>query len=187
VGKLDYRGHLLVADAVRGAAKARAIGRFAAALDLGCGTGLAGEALRGDVVALSGIDLSPAMIAQARRKGLYDELVAAEALDYLTASSERRFDLVIAADVFVYMGDLTAILARAARVMRPRGLLAFTVETHAGSGVVLGEKLRFAHSPEYVRGVVAGSGFELFQLEHTSSRQEGGEPVPTLLALACLR
>lgn len=187
VAKLDYRGHRLVADAVRSAAKARGIGRFAAALDLGCGTGLAGEALRGEVVTLTGVDLSPAMVAYARRKGIYEELVVAEALEYLTGSNPRRFELVLAADVFVYMGDLTAILAQAARVLRPGGLLAFTVETHAGSGVVLGDKLRFVHSPDYVRSVVTGSGLELLQLEDTSSRQEAGQPVPTLLAVASLR
>jgi predicted TPR repeat methyltransferase len=108
-------------------------------------------------------------------------------LDYLTGSSERRFDLVIAADVFVYMGDLTTVLAEAARVLRPGGLFAFTVETHAASGIILGEKLRFAHSLDYVRGVIAGSGLELTKLVHTPSRQEGGQPVPTLLALAYLR
>ena len=47
---------------------------FGAMLDLGCGTGLGGAAFRPFVDRLVGVDLSPAMIAQAAAKGLYDRL-----------------------------------------------------------------------------------------------------------------
>ena len=42
-----------------------------------------------------------------------------------------KYDLVLAADVFVYVNDLAAVLADVARVLAPRGMLAFTVETHS--------------------------------------------------------
>ena len=77
--RLSYRGPALLRDAVESAM--RAAGRplqFRAMLDLGCGTGLAGAAFRPFVERLTGVDLSPGMIAQAESKGFYDRLATAD-------------------------------------------------------------------------------------------------------------
>ena len=73
---LGYRAPALIADALSAVAPGR---RFASALDLGCGTGLMGEALRGRVDHLTGVDLSAAMIAKARERGVYDGLIVGDA------------------------------------------------------------------------------------------------------------
>jgi predicted TPR repeat methyltransferase len=155
-------------------------------LDLGCGTGLAGAAFRPPVRRLVGVDLSPAMVAQARAKEIYDRLDTGDLLRFLAAEAghDRTYDLVIAADVFVYLFDLVPVAAAVARVLGPNGLFGFTVETHHGEGVELGAKLRYCHSVEHVRGAVAAAGLRLLELSRVATRTEAGEDVPGLLALA---
>ena len=126
-------------------------------LDLGCGTGLVGTAFRAQVDHLTGVDLAAGMIEQARRRSLYDRLETAELTAFLAAEvvAGRRYDLVLAADVLVYVRDLSPVVDAVRRVLAPRGLFAFTVETHAGEGVLLRESLRYAHGAACVR---AGAG-----------------------------
>ena len=107
-------------------------------LDLGCGTGLAGAAFRPHVDWLVGVDLSPKMIEEARRKGLYDKLVVGDIAQFLGEQRAASAHLVIAADVFAYVADVGAVCAAVARVLAPGGLFGFTVETHAGEGAIVG-------------------------------------------------
>jgi predicted TPR repeat methyltransferase len=180
---LDYRGPQLLLEAVAAVAPGA---RFAAVLDLGCGTGLAGMAFRAAADRLTGIDLSAAMIEAARRKGLYDRLETAELAEFLDAeaAAQARYDLVVAADVLVYVHDLTVVAAAVRRVLAPGGLFGFTVETHAGDGVLLRESLRYAHSAAHVRAAMAGAGLRLTSLAEVSTRTESGEPVAGLLGVA---
>ena len=88
---LAYRAPalLLAAIADHCAAQRRRL-RFGAVLDLGCGTGLAGAAIRPFCDWLVGVDLSPAMIAKARQKGLYDRLEVGEIGAFLAAERAQR-------------------------------------------------------------------------------------------------
>jgi predicted TPR repeat methyltransferase len=184
-GHLDYRGPAILRDAVD--SLMRAEGRplhFAAMLDLGCGTGLAGAAFRLHVGELAGVDVSPAMIEQARAKDIYDRLEVGDLLACLAREDAQAHDLVVAADVFVYVNDLVPVFAAIARVLRPGGLVAFTVETHAGEGAKLLPTLRFAHGAEYVRAALAGAGLEVLRLSSASVRSEKGEPVSGLVVVA---
>jgi predicted TPR repeat methyltransferase len=119
-----------------------------------------------------GIDLSPRMIERARATGLYAEVDVAEIVEGLARRPDGCADLILAADVMVYMHDMTALLREVARVLAAGGLFAFTVESHAGEGVVLGEGLRYAYSESCVRALVAAAGLVLDQLESASSRTE---------------
>jgi predicted TPR repeat methyltransferase len=184
---LHYRGPALLRDAVEAATRAakRPL-HFRAMLDLGCGTGLAGAAFRPFVDRLVGVDLSPAMIAQAESKTLYDRLATADVVRFLAAeiAAVEKFDLAIAADVFVYVNDLGPILGAVARVLAPDGILAFTVETHPGDGVKLLPTLRFAYGAEYLQAVTAEAGLALLRLAAAAIRTEKGVPVDGLVAVA---
>jgi predicted TPR repeat methyltransferase len=180
VGRLSYRGPELLLEAVRDAAG----DKLGTMLDLGCGTGLAGVAFRPYVDRLIGMDISPGMIEQAKAKNVYDELAAADLLEFLHAEHEAKFDLVLAADVFVYCSDLAPIAAASARVMKPGALFAFTVETHSGAGQLLQGTLRYAHGEDHVRAAIAGAGLQLRELTSVSTRTEKSTPVPGLLAIA---
>jgi predicted TPR repeat methyltransferase len=184
---LDYRAPALLRDVVEQACReAGRPMRFGTMLDLGCGTGLGGEAFRAHVDWLVGVDLSPGMIAQARKKTIYDRLQAQDLTEFLgaEAASGSLGHLVVAADVFVYFPDLVTILTATARVLQPGGMLAFTVETHAGDGVILRDTLRFAHSEAHVRAALEAAGLTPLSLQPASTRTEKKIPVPGLLVVA---
>ena len=148
-------------------------------IDLGCGTGLAAEVLRPWARRLDGIDLSPAMIDKARAKGMYDHLAVG---DVLNISGE--YDLAVAADVLVYLGDLSAVMTAVARVLRPGGLFAFTVErAEAECDWQLGAKSRYTHTEDYVRRVTQTAGLPVRVLDQVSTRSEAGVAVPGLMVV----
>jgi len=184
---LHYRGPAILRDAVEAAMReaGRPV-RFGSMLDLGCGTGLGGAAFRPSVDWLVGVDLSPAMLAQATAKGLYDRLVTADLKEFLADEiAERgRHHLVLAADVFVYLSDLAPIVNGVAQILAPDGLLAFTVETHSGAGVKLLPTLRYAHGEGYLRAVLNDAGLALAHLAKVPVRSEKGVPVDSLVVVA---
>ena len=182
--RLNYRGPEILLEAVGGIAEPRL--RIGSMLDLGCGTGLGGVAFRPHVDWLVGVDVSPAMIAKAREKGLYDRLAVDDLRRFLDAESDAHalYHLVLAADVLVYVNDLAPVTASAARVLAPAGSLAFTVETHAGDGVVLQPTLRYAHGQAHVRAAIADAGLALLRLSHASTRTEKGAVVAGLIVVA---
>jgi predicted TPR repeat methyltransferase len=184
---LHYRGPAILLGAVESVM--RAAGRpmhFYSMLDLGCGTGLGGGAFRAFVDWLVGVDLSPAMIAQAAAKGLYDRLftgvLAAVLADEIAKAG--KYHLVLAADVFVYVNDLAPIIADIGRVLAPDGLLAFTVETHAGDGAMLLPTLRYAHGEAYLRSLLDNASLTPAHLAKASVRSEKGVPVNGLVVVA---
>jgi predicted TPR repeat methyltransferase len=185
VGDLSYRGPALLFKAVLAArAAAGKPALFRRTIDLGCGSGLVARAFAAQTDHVTGIDLSPRMIALARATGLYAELEVADIVEGLGNRSDAGTDLILAADVMVYVHDLVPVLCEAARVLAPGGLLAFTAETHGGDGVVLGEGLRYAHSAACIEAAIEAAGLVFNQLEAASARNERGMPAPGLVAVA---
>jgi predicted TPR repeat methyltransferase len=185
IDDLGYRGPALLFKAVLSARAAiRKPAFFKRAIDLGCGTGLAATAFAANVDEFIGIDLSPRMIELARATGLYIRLEASEMVEALRDRPDASADLILAADAAVYLSDLVPLLHEVKRLLVPGGLLAFTVETHDGDGVILGGGLRYAHSADYVRNSIEAAGLTLSRLEYLSNRNEHSMPVPGLVAVA---
>jgi predicted TPR repeat methyltransferase len=185
VDDLGYRGPALLFKAVLSTRAAlRKPAFFKRAIDLGCGTGLAAAAFAQGVDEFIGIDLSPRMIEKARASGLYAGLEVTGMLEGLRARPDASADLILAADAMVYVADLVPLLHEAARVLTAGGLVAFTTETHAGEGVILGEGLRYAHGAFYAQTAIETAGLTLSRLEHLSARNEDNAPVPGLVAVA---
>jgi predicted TPR repeat methyltransferase len=145
-------------------------------LDLGCGTGLTGLEFRDLARRLDGIDLSPSMLEKARARGIYNELAVADVENLLEA--RERYDLVLAADTLVYLGDLRATFASVSTQIKPGGFFLFTVEREAeGDGFSLGPKRRWRHSENYLRREAGDSGYTMAGLVNCSPRTEAGVPV----------
>ena len=175
-GHLDYRAPEILrqlADLVMPGASGLE------ALDLGCGTGLAGKAFTALVRAIDGVDLSPAMIERARSCALYRRLDVADIEAWLHVGG-GTYDLVLAADTLVYLGDLTATFAGVARQLRPRGMFLFTVEESVGTDFELGPKRRWRHSTAYIRNVAAGADMAVAGIVECSPRSEAGVAVAGL-------
>jgi predicted TPR repeat methyltransferase len=185
VDDLGYRGPALLFKAVLAARHAvRKPAFFKRAIDLGCGTGLAAAAFARGVDHFIGMDLSPRMIERARATGLYAQLEVTDMVEGLRGRPDASADLILAADAMVYLSDLAPVLREVSRVLAAGGLLAFTVETHGGDGVSLGEGLRYAHGASYVRAALSDAALALSRLEDLSARNEDNVPVPGLVVVA---
>jgi predicted TPR repeat methyltransferase len=179
VGMLAYRAPALLFDAVWAIRPEP----FSSVLDLGCGTGLCGVAFRAKARRLCGVDLSPGMIEEARAKGIYDRLDVASLEAFLAEEPPASADLLLAADVLVYIGDLEPIFSAAARVLSAKGLFAFTVQS-GDDGFKLGPDLRFAHAPAYIAKITAKSGLRIIKMDSAVTRQDGGHDVEGLVVIA---
>lgn len=174
VGKLGYRVPEVLDQAIRAARP----GRFRLAFDLGCGTGLMGQRLRPIVDRLEGMDISARMLAKARAKGIYDNLARADLGHFSHAGPEA--DLIVAADVFIYVGRLETVIARIAAALAVDGLFAFSIEalaTAGDAGFALRPTRRYAHALGYVRGVLEANGLAVLSADTMTIRMDRGEPV----------
>lgn len=169
-------------------------------VDLGCGTGLMGPLVKelGTVERLEGIDLSAQMLVKAKEKGVYDVLrrcnleeafvpcsatVSSQAPEF-TPEIDDRFGVVVAADVFVYVGDLSGVFKVARQWMHPRGLFGFSVEDGSRDqqaceslGYRLMDTGRYTHSSQYIRTLARENRFEISSQKAVILRYNGGEPV----------
>jgi len=145
-------------------------------LDLGCGTGLAGEVFKPVTRKLTGVDLSPKMIEKARERAVYDSLSVAELNDFLE-QSRNSFDLILATDVFVYVGDLDSIFRHASKILGTGCLFAFSVETMPGTAFKMQTSGRYAHSSKYINELAVRHGFSLLENKEVTLRQECYQPI----------
>ena len=179
-GVLDYRTPALIDAALKRHVEATGL----ASVDLGCGTGLCAPFLRPLSRSLAGVDLSDNMLAQARRTGLYDELACADIGAWLDRHLEE-FDLVVAADVLVYFGELGSLFASVRAALRPGGWFCFSVEAGEGAGddYVLLPSNRYAHTLGYLQRLARDHGFALVEAEAAAVRSENGADVGGRLLL----
>ena len=177
LGQLGYRAPAILLELAQflGIDGAKPLG----ILDLGCGTGLMGEAVCPWASRLDGVDLSPAMIAKARAKEIYDELCVADICVWLDQPG-RTYDLILAADTFVYLGDIATLLSAAYRRLADGGHFLFTAESKDGDGFELGPKRRWRHSENYLRQSAGSAGLNVAGLMPCVPRTEAGQPVPGL-------
>ncbi|MGN6369220.1 MAG: methyltransferase domain-containing protein [Phycisphaerae bacterium] len=164
----------------------RIAGRKLDILDVGCGTGLCGVEIAAAAQTLTGIDLSPKMLEIARSRGLYHHLFCDEITRFLHGTSAAA-DLLLAADVLIYFGELRPLFQGFARVLRPGGLVALSVETADAPQFRLLPSGRFGHNAEYVRRTAAAYGLELLEARAATLRLEAATPVRGELLVFQLR
>jgi predicted TPR repeat methyltransferase len=157
--------------------------RYPLVLDLGCGTGLCGQRIRDHADAVDGVDLAQAMVERSRASGAYRRVEQGDLLGFLQAQTEPA-DLVIAADVFIYVGALDAVFAAVRQRLRPGGCFAFSVELASeGQEPQLRPSLRYAHSLPYVERLAKAHGFQVRQTWQAPLREDQQKPVMGLYVL----
>ena len=140
-------------------------------IDLGCGTGLAGKDLRNISSNLIGVDISENMVSEANKLGIYDTLVVGDIVEKLNASQDK-FDLFVALDVLIYIGDAKSIFQAVQKSCKPDSLFVFSVEIQDGNGYALLKSSRYAHSDEYIMDQTNGL-FDLVNSQNVRLRKEG--------------
>ncbi len=95
----------------------------------------------------------------------------------LSAGGAARYDLVLAADVLVYVGDVEPLFRAAHGALRRDGLFAFTTQgPEEGDGFGVGSDLRFHHAAPYIRRMAAAAGFAVLHMSPCAVRQDAGRP-----------
>lgn len=182
-GDLAYRPQLLT-EALRAAtAGKRQIFHFPRVIDLGCGTGLMARSLSPHFDDMRGVDLSPLMIEEARRTGLYADLHVGELAAFLQDCPTGSAELVTAADVLVYLGALDITFAETARVLTSGGLFTFSAQHGETQEWLLGQDMRYFHSRAYLTRLAEMAGFQVLSIDVASSRKDAGQDVPGLVVV----
>jgi predicted TPR repeat methyltransferase len=140
-------------------------------LDLGCGTGLCGEAFYEVCSTLAGVDLSSNMIEKAAQKKIYTSLYVDEILRYIS-SCDQIYDLILAADVLIYLGDLEPIFKKLTQIALPGTYFCFSTEKCTNKEFILRRTGRFAHGHEYLSKVCSQTGWEILKAEPAKLRKE---------------
>lgn len=178
VEQLNYQAHTTLLAPLRASGT-----RFGQVLDLGCGTGLCGRLIQAQAGAVDGVDLSSAMVTQAQASGAYRRVVHGDLLAFLRESTEP-VDLVMAADVFIYVGALDAVFEAVRSRLQPGACFAFSVELATDSSELkLLPSLRYAHSPAYIDRLATLNGFRVRQSWQAPLREDQQKPVMGLYVL----
>lgn len=155
-------------------------------MDLGCGTGLAGEALIDLAKTLVGIDLSKEMLKIAEAKNIYSQLNQDEIHHALCQEQSNSFDIIVSTDVFIYIGDVKAIFDRVYDVLKVGGYFAYSTEAlfpenngkeEVSPDYKLNLNGRYSHSSKYLLGLIDAKQFILHVLNVVQIRLEKGQPV----------
>ena len=146
-------------------------------LDLGCGTGLSGATFSGIANQLVGVDLAPRMLAKAKERKIYTDLIEAD-ICHAMKQVRQSFDLVISADVFVYIGALEEVFSLVSQRLNPGGLFAFSTELlENGMDYQLRQTGRYAQSHSYIGKLSTDNSFQEVSCTPVTLRYEGGKPV----------
>jgi len=144
--------------------------KFEKVIDLGCGTGLTGKELRDISNNLTGIDISSNMVAKTRELDVYDSLIVGDIIDILSLSKEK-YDLFIALDLFIYIGELTKMFKTVRQCCNKNALFIFSIETQEEDGYCLLKSARYAHSDDYILNS-ASDGFKVIDSQEVNLRKE---------------
>lgn len=170
LGVLKYRVPQLIAQRVLERFPERNLNL----LDLGCGTGLLGAALGAINGYFVGVDLSLPMLGEAKKRNIYSRLHNVNLLDALDATDGNEYEVIVAADVFIYVGALDGAISGCFKVLKPGGWLFFTCESapEDGPDFVLHKTMRYGQTTTYVKRLLHASGFAPPSMDAIDLRME---------------
>jgi len=174
IEQLQYKTPVLIGDMVKkhtdGSQKYKI-------LDLGCGTGLAGIHLKDISDYMAGVDLSSKMLKKAEQRNIYNELITSGIEQYFE-THDFQPDIVVSADVFVYIGDISTIFQQVSKSITENGIFVFSTEdTQNSEKFILRDSGRFAHNEIYIRSLASSNSFELIDSQKTIIRYEADKPI----------
>ena len=148
--------------------------RFHRAIDLGCGSGLAGLEFQSNIDQLDGVDLSSEMLKNARKKGIYNHLYTADIVDWLNAGDDK-YDLFIATDVLIYIGHLTSLFFAVKKRASKGAYFLFSIESHDDKDFELQRSGRYTQSEAYIRSLAQTHKLKVVRCRSAPLRKENEE------------
>jgi len=145
-------------------------------LDLGCGTGLCGELFHSKTNTLTGVDLSGGMLKEAEQKKIYQQLIEADISDFLKGK-HHEYDLILAGDVLVYLGELGGLFAEIHQALRENGMFVFNAEISENKDYQMTASGRFAHTKTYLDSVISKTHFKILEYQAIQLRLQNDKPV----------
>ena len=145
-------------------------------LDLGCGTGLCGQAVSSMATRLDGVDLSSQMLAKARQRAIYNELAVGDLYPFLEKKA-GWYDVIVAAGVFEHVGDPRPVFRAAFGALRDSGLFVFTAEDNPTQELSVNSSGYYMHGRTYLAERATQCGFAVSSLESVTLRLDNGRPV----------
>ena len=143
-------------------------------LDLGCGTGLVGKELSDLTCEIDGVDLSSKMLEIANEKNIYSKLYEQDIYEFLLSVEDRVYDMVSAADLFIYIGSLETTFIEVSRILKDGGIFVFSTQDGDKDFSLL-KTGRFAQSENYITKIAKSSGFTEIIKNRVVIREEIGE------------
>lgn len=116
------------------------------------------------------------MLREAEKRGCYHKLVASNVVVQTPALAER-FDLAIAADVFVYLGDMAPMYRAAQAALNAKGLFVFSAEVGTAPTFSLASNGHYQHNLDYLTGLAGQTGFTVLRTEPQPIRKEATDTV----------
>ncbi|HER62946.1 MAG TPA: methyltransferase domain-containing protein, partial [Desulfobacteraceae bacterium] len=166
---LEYNAYCILRQAIDALPGKKS--RYDHGLDLGCGTGLAGEAFQSVCTKLSGVDLSANMIGQSAEKDLYHELHCADVIEFLDRT-DQRYDLLVAADIVPYLGNLEPLFAAAAKCAAENAHFCLSSEGTEKPAWDIQPTGRYGHNPDYIDQTAGKYGWLVLERFRANIRRE---------------
>lgn len=169
VKDLEYNTFCILRQAIEGLSKKKSL--YEHGLDLGCGTGLAGETFHPICSKLTGVDLSQNMLDKAAQKQLYSYLHCSDIIEFLE-HTDHNYDLIIAADLLPYIGTLKPLFSAVSEHAAKNALFCLSSETTVEPEWELQLTGRYAHNPDYIAQTAVQNGWSVLEWFPANIRKE---------------
>ena len=120
------------------------------------------------------------MEREARKKNVYDKLIETEIIDYLT-NNKLNFDYFLAADVFIYIGDLYEVFRLIKKRNQKIANLVFSIELTTADDYILEKSGRYSHSTNYIRSLCNEFDLTITNFKKLPIRKENKQNIPGAL------
>jgi len=149
-------------------------------LDLGCGTGSLASFLHTYACVLHGVDISPDMLIEATKTGLYDSL-SEQDVELFLEKTTYRYDMIVAAALMVHFLQLESLFSLIHNKLNPNGKVVFSVFEGINRDKELNSFLMYSHSHNYITKLAETFSFEISYQDQGVHEYHEGKPINALI------
>jgi len=148
-------------------------------LDLGCGTGLCGVAIKSITRSLVGVDLSQPMLAVASQRSMYDNLADSDIYEFMS-QKQNQYDVIVAAGLFEHIGTTEPLFSATLKALRNNGYFIFTCEENIDGDLGVNKSGYYMHGRSHLEQQAIDCGFEVVAVDNVAMWIENNQPMSGL-------